>query len=371
MTHLVTHLPTRRSTIRKSVAALLGSTLLAATAAQAVPVQYIAKVGIAGTFLDSPTGTPQVFARGATPGTIATFTLTAETDQAAAAPAVPGLFLDAQFLPVLTAKVNIGGADHPLDATRLELFTARGETDGSRIIFLGAANPVPMTPPLPAYPEDVTQTGYSYFSLTQYFVMVFAGTLPAGTDPAPLAVAGTYAAFVQLLLPTNPLQPPLPFTDGASLSTSLGQYAQTTPPSLTWEVKLLPTTKPFSFFAPVATKGAKEPELKLGAGFSLSTDTNGINPATEVVKLSVGSYSVTVPAGGFKKGKLPVWTYSTAKVNGVQRNIVLTQAGANTYVVAATLDDTTAGLAGVVKGAAADVTLTIGDDTGTKNIIVR
>lgn len=133
----------------------------------------------------------------------------------------------------------------------------------------------------------------------------------------------------------------------------------------------MPTTKPFSFFAPVATKNTKESLVTLAGGLTLATDTNGINPATEVVKLSVGSYSVTVPAGGFKKGKLAVWTYSTAKVNGVQRKIVLTQAGANTYVVAATLDDTTAGLVGVVKGAAADVTLTIGDDTGTKNIIVR
>lgn len=235
MNHLVTHLPAGRSTVRTSVGALLGATLLAATTAQAVPVQYTAKVGIAGTFLDSPTGTPQVFAPGPTPATIATFTLTAETDQATAAPALPGQFLDAQFLPVLTAKVNIGGADHPLDATKLRLFTIRGETDGGRGIFLGSANPVAMTPPLPAYPENVTETGFSYFSAMQHFVMVFAGTLPAGTDPAPLAVAGQYAAALQAVVPTNPLRPPLPFTDGASLTTSLGQYAQTTPPSLTWK----------------------------------------------------------------------------------------------------------------------------------------
>lgn len=352
-----TRAPRSSAATRSIRSALLFGSILVAANANAIPVQYTATVLTDGTYLSSPTATPVILAAATTK-----LVLTVETDAAVAAiPPSPSI-LESQVYPLRSAALEVSGVSHPLDLTKVGLISYR--TAMLRVIALGAFNStvapsLPLPLPLPV--------------LGTYVIVGVQGADPT-VDPLPMTQPGTYLPLAQNQYPGT-----LPFTDGASVSfagdpESGGPkltFSPPTAPVLAWEVKLLPTTKAFSFFKPVATKNVPASLVAVAAGLTLAADTNGINPSTEAVTLAVGSYTITVPVGGFKKGKTAVWTYTTAKTAGVQRSVVLTQAGANTYVLAATLDDTTAGLAGVAKGAAADISLKIGDDVGTANVIVR
>lgn len=138
-----------------------------------------------------------------------------------------------------------------------------------------------------------------------------------------------------------------------------------------FQVKLGPLTQPFASFAPAVNKKLKESELEMTATFKLGTGSNGALPATEALTVAIGAYSVTVPAGSLKKGKGNVWTYSTARVGSVQKKVSLSLAANGTYTVKAELYDTKAALDVVPKGVAAEVSVTLGDDTGKKTVVVR
>ena len=352
------HMPAPGSKPNKrplATALLLGAALFATTAS-AIPVQYTLTVLSTGVYLASPTAAPVTLSAAPTK-----LVVTVETDAAVAA-IPPSATTTAQVYPVRSASMEISGTIHPLDLSKIGLASLGSNplTSGSaRAVYLAAFDSTtPPTLPL-VFPNPVSGS-YQFIARQPADLTV---------DPLPLTQAGIYQPFAAAQYPGS-----LPFTDGASLTLTPAPLISLNPPTAPvwfWEVKLLPTTKPFSYFKPVATKNNPESLVAVAAGLTLATDTNGINPAAEVVTLSVGSYSVTVPVGGFKKGRTAIWTYTTPKVAGIQRRVVLTQAGAGTYVLAATLDDTTAGLAGVLKGAAADVTLQIGDDVGTANVIVR
>lgn len=145
--------------------------------------------------------------------------------------------------------------------------------------------------------------------------------------------------------------------------------AESTTPS--FQVKLGPLTQPFASFTPAVNRKLKESELEMSATFKLGTGSNGALPATEALTVAIGAYSVTVPAGSLKKGKGNVWTYSTARVGSVQKKVSLSLAANGTYTVKAELYDTKAALDVVPKGVAAEVSVTLGDDTGKKTVVVR
>jgi hypothetical protein len=145
--------------------------------------------------------------------------------------------------------------------------------------------------------------------------------------------------------------------------------AESTTPS--FQVKLGPLTQPFASFAPAVNRKLKESELEMTATFKLGTGSNGALPATEALTVAIGAYSVTVPAGSLKKGKGNTWSYSTKRVGSVQKKVSLALAANGTYTVKAELYDTKAALDVVPKGVAAEVSVTLGDDTGKKTVLVR
>ena len=138
-----------------------------------------------------------------------------------------------------------------------------------------------------------------------------------------------------------------------------------------FQVKLGPLTQPFASFAPAVNRKLKESELEMTATFKLGTGSNGALPATEALTVAIGAYSVTVPAGSLKKGKGNTWSYSTKRVGSVQKKVSLALAANGTYTLKAEFYDTKAALDVVPKGVAAEVSVTLGDDTGKKTVLVR
>ena len=357
--HIPTAQPHSRTATRSTAlvtAVATAAAMAAMTAsglAHAIPIQHTATLVVSGTFQASPTAASEVLTN-----TVAKLVFAVDTDDMTSY-TTPSADISETFMtPVRSASLELGGSVHPISPATLGFFGLRAGTISMRIRGVYPINPAAPTAAPGAW----------------YYAFAYLSPADPNQDPAPPTIAGTYLPLAELGLPTGPTAlPPLAFTDGASLLASDLSFHED--PALTrtlyWETKLLPTTKPFSFFGASVLKKLKESELEVTDNFTLAADSNGISPTTEAVKVTVGSYSVTVAAGGFKKGKGNVWTYATTKVAGVQRKLKLTQTAATTYRLVAELYDTTAGLVGVVKGAAADVSLKIGDDTGTQNVVVR
>ncbi len=96
-------------------------------------------------------------------------------------------------------------------------------------------------------------------------------------------------------------------------------------------------------------------EFTLGAG-------SGIAPMTEAVKLDIGTFSTTIPAGSFKSVGKGSFTFS-GKVNGVSLSMVIQLFGKGYIFAALGNSANLVGTANPVK-----VGLTIGGDTGSASI---
>ena len=110
-----------------------------------------------------------------------------------------------------------------------------------------------------------------------------------------------------------------------------------------------------------AVIGGPLPGFNLDADFKLGATSNGILPLTEPVTLSVGTYNVTIPAGSFKQlGN--IYNY-LGEINGVGLLVTIVPQSANRYQFIADAIPVTLAHANPVT-----VTITIGDDTGTKAV---
>ncbi len=117
-------------------------------------------------------------------------------------------------------------------------------------------------------------------------------------------------------------------------------------------------------FAPFTAELEVQPTLgafELGPKtiFTLGIGSNGINPLTEVVSLQVGSLSIIIPPGSFRRNKEGVFVYQGA-INGVSTELRITSLKAGTYELQAE------GSGGNLNATMnpVSVVFTIGDDFG-------
>jgi len=99
--------------------------------------------------------------------------------------------------------------------------------------------------------------------------------------------------------------------------------------------------------------------FKIEGNFTLGSSSNGIDPLTEDVTLEVGSFAVTIPAGSFESGKKGY--EFEGDINAVGVKFEIHTLGEGNYYFEADFEGVD--LSGTTFPV--DVTLTIGDDSGT------
>jgi hypothetical protein len=148
-----------------------------------------------------------------------------------------------------------------------------------------------------------------------------------------------------------------------------------------WIADLGPTTVPFhAFSAKLKIDFGGEPNqdsFELKSSFTLSsTASNGIHPLTEPVTLQIGTFSITIPPGSFKKHEgegedeheHEDGFFSFAGViHGVSLEAKIKPTGTLRYAFNAEGDG--ASLTGTTNPV--PVTLTIGDDSGTTSVTAK
>jgi hypothetical protein len=115
----------------------------------------------------------------------------------------------------------------------------------------------------------------------------------------------------------------------------------------------------------------KEDRFELQSHFTLSsTASNGIHPVTEPVTLQIGTFSITIPPGSFKKhedgeddGEDGSFTFHGV-IDGVRLKALIKRTGTLRYAFHA--EGKGANLTGTKNPVT--VMLTIGDDSGTTSV---
>ena len=126
-----------------------------------------------------------------------------------------------------------------------------------------------------------------------------------------------------------------------------------------------PVVRPFASFTASLSVTSRLTAFALSGRFTLATNSNGIKPITEPVKISVGPYSVVVPAGGFRaSGRSFVYS---GTINGTRLAVTISPVSGKTYSISATAS--AANLVGIQNPV--PVSLSIGDDAGTTSVRAR
>jgi hypothetical protein len=130
-------------------------------------------------------------------------------------------------------------------------------------------------------------------------------------------------------------------------------------------IAVVNTTEPFATFKPQAAIDMDENAFVTFGSFTLGTGSgfDGIAPATEPVQLKVGTFSITIPAGSFRKNRAGGFSFF-GDINGTKLIMEILPKGKGQYVFAALAKD--ANLAGTANPVT--IGLTIGDATGSASI---
>ena len=112
-------------------------------------------------------------------------------------------------------------------------------------------------------------------------------------------------------------------------------------------IAVVNTTEPFATFKPQAVIDMDENAFVTFGSFTPGTGSgfDGISPATEPVQLKVGTFSITIPAGSFRKNRAGGFTFF-GDINGTKLIMEILPKGKGKYVFAALAKD--ANLAGTV-----------------------
>lgn len=197
----------------------------------------------------------------------------------------------------------------------------------------------------------------------------------AGLDTKGLQNNGGPASTIALL-PTSPAVDALPvanctLTDGTT-AISTDQRGVTRPQGSACDIgafELVQSAGFSSFSAKLDIDGERESRFELNAEFGLSAGGSGFDPSTDVVKLQIASFSVTIPAGSFHQLVRGERQGSYVYVGRFDRTWVavrIVPLGNNSYALraeGAPVDF--AGLANPV-----NVTLSVGSTTGTVSVNV-
>ena len=121
---------------------------------------------------------------------------------------------------------------------------------------------------------------------------------------------------------------------------------------------------PFAKYTPELLVAPKRSAYSVAASFTLGTSAPALSPTTQSLTLTIGSFSVTVPAGSIKKpnAKIGLYTYDGV-VNGEKIGLVLTGNGSGPWGILVVGTDAFGTLA-----ASVPVSLAIGQSSGTANV---
>lgn len=126
-----------------------------------------------------------------------------------------------------------------------------------------------------------------------------------------------------------------------------------------------PVIRPFASFTSSLSITSRQTAFTMSGRFTLATNSNGIKPLAESVKISVGPYTVTIPAGSFRtSGRSFVYN---GKLNGASLAVTISPVTGSTYSISVTANSVN--LVGVQNPV--PISLSIGDDTGTTSVRVR
>jgi hypothetical protein len=134
---------------------------------------------------------------------------------------------------------------------------------------------------------------------------------------------------------------------------------------LSMAIAVVNTTEPFATFKPQAVIDLDENAFMTFGSFTLGTGSgsDGIAPATEPVQLKVGTFSIAIPAGSFRKNRAGGFTFF-GDIDGTKLIMEILLKGKGKYVFAALAQG--ANLAGTVNPVT--IGLTFGDATLSASI---
>lgn len=107
----------------------------------------------------------------------------------------------------------------------------------------------------------------------------------------------------------------------------------------------------------------EDDEIEMKGKFRLAEASDGIDLSTEDVMVTVGDFSVTIPAGSFQRSGHKQWTFE-GEIDGITVEMVITKRADGKYKF--TFEAETEGLDLGEFSNPIEVTLTIGDDFGTR-----
>jgi hypothetical protein len=117
---------------------------------------------------------------------------------------------------------------------------------------------------------------------------------------------------------------------------------------------------PFNAMTAKLSISSYQPLFNITINFTLGTNSNGINPLLETVTLQINNFTVAVPPGSFVEGPPGTFTF-TGVINGVNITESIVQTGPDSYTFKAKGNPNLS----KTKPRPANVTLTIGNDSGT------
>jgi hypothetical protein len=130
---------------------------------------------------------------------------------------------------------------------------------------------------------------------------------------------------------------------------------------------ITPTSVAITPFVPFASSFAKleisAEGFELEESFTLGRNSNGINPVTEKVTLKIGTFSVTIPPGSFKKNPHGRFAFE-GTIHGVSLEIQIVPLGNNIFTFKA--EGKGVNLTGLTNPVT--VALTIGINSGTTKV---
>lgn len=126
------------------------------------------------------------------------------------------------------------------------------------------------------------------------------------------------------------------------------------------------TSVPFSAFDLKLSIDSTAPGFSLKGTFTLGAASDGINPLTEPVTITLGTYSVTIPPSSFKQQKNGTFMYQ-GTIGGVNLVVQIVPLGGASYQIKA--NGSPVNLSGLTNPVT--VTLVIGNDSGATSVMAN
>jgi hypothetical protein len=256
-------------------------------------------------------------------------------------PTVPGLNALAWAPPNTPVGANVAVTGGPVTLTFANVVQA-----GDTTVATGTAGP---TLPLgfalgtPSIFYDITTT--AVFSGSVLVCIDYTGT--TFTSPTPKLFHFDNGAWVDVTVSLD--------TTNSSIC---GSVTTLSPFAIVQPTIVQPTVVGFADFTGKAEIERREFELK--AAFTLGAASNGIDPLHEDVRLHVGTFSTTIPAGSFRSDEKGRFKFQGV-IKGVKLEVVIRSLGGRRFELEA--EGERADLTGTVNPVT--VSLTIGDDRGS------